>query len=639
MLDSGKEWLKRALSRCEAYGLDPDQLYSRRIIQGAELEQRYQSNQSLMAVAAPFICQLCDFLRGSSFFAILTDHEGCILQVTGDEEILTDALALKMIPGAFMDEANIGTNAMGTALAENSPIQISGEEHFITAYHRWTCSGAPIHDAQGVIIGSIDLTGYNHLVHQHTLGMVVAAANAIEKNLELEASNQWLRHSNLFSAKLMDSIQTGIISCRLDGGILTVNTQVRELFGFDSQELLNSTVADFLPAWPEIRQAVIRGDEFQNRDLQINCRKNKLYFNVCAYPVKDGDTAISSVILIIKDLKRVRKHANEITGRRAVYTFDKMIGASPAFIQALEFGKQVADSNSTVLITGESGTGKEIFAQSIHNYGSRRDEPFVVLNCGAIPRTLIESELFGYIDGAFTGAKRGGQAGKFEIADGGTIFLDEIGEMPLDMQVTLLRVLEEGTVVRLGSSNYLPVDVRVIAATNKDLRAEVAKGRFRMDLYYRLNVLPLRLPALRERPSDIPLLAEYYLDKIARKTNRRPVAIGPADLDLMCAYDWPGNIRELENVIELIINTGQLPAQFVGRASEASATVGTLSEDGSSLQDAEARFIFKVLSENGYNIAAAARRMKIGRNTLYRKMKTYGLQCSTMEHCSNIAHP
>ena len=194
-------------------------------------------------------------------------------------------------------------------------------------------------------------------------------------------------------------------------------------------------------------------------------------------------------------------------------------------MKIIEYAKNIAESKSTILITGESGTGKEVFSQAIHNYGNRRDKPFIAINCGAIPRTLVESELFGYEDGAFTGAKKGGNAGKFELANGGTIFLDEIGEMPTDMQIKLLRVLEENTITRIGSSKQIPIDVRIIAATNKDLKHEIEIENFRKDLFYRLNVLPLCLLPLRERRDDIPELVNYYMEKTSKVLNKRIVDI------------------------------------------------------------------------------------------------------------------
>jgi PAS domain S-box-containing protein len=544
--------------------------------------------------------------------------------------MLQEAYSLKMISGAFMDEENIGTNAMGTALVEGCHVQVSGEEHFIKEYHRWTCSGAPIRDPDGKIIGALDLTGNIKNVNNHTLGMVVAAVNAIEKTLKLKKSNDMLIHSNLFIEKLIDSIQVGIISCNLEGEILTSNSQILELFGVEKGVLLSHPISYFIPSWKEMKSAAISGEDFQNRDLFLNTKKNKIYFNISAYPVAHADSSVSAVIITVKDVKRVRKHANEIIGRKAIYTFDKMSGVSSAFIEVVDFAKKIADSNSTILITGESGTGKEIFAQSIHNYSGRKDESFVVLNCGAIPRTLIESELFGYNDGAFTGARKGGQAGKFEIADGGTLFLDEIGEMPLDMQVKLLRVIEEGIVTRLGGNEYLPVNVRIIAATNKDLTAEVQDGLFRKDLFYRLNVLPIRLPALRERGEDIPLLIDYYSKKISKKINKREVAISPEQMDRFCNYSWPGNIRELENMIELMINSERIPSSFVTVHPLLSSPSSLAENDVQSeaLEEVEENHIKRVLEENDFNITISAKHLKIGRNTLYRKIRSYGIRCS-----------
>ena len=625
-----KEFIQRSFSRCKEYGLDNDRVYSRRIIEGTELEERLRINKDLIVASDPFIRQLCDFLKGTSFFSILTDHEGCILLVHGDDDIIEIANSLKMIPGAFMDEQNIGTNAMGTAIAEGVPLQVSGQEHFIKEYHRWTCSGSPIKDVDGKIIGALDLTGNINGVHKHTLGMVVAAANAIEKTLKLRKSNEKLMHSNLFIEKLMDSIKAGIISSSIDGEVMTTNSNVTELLGIDKGSLLAQNLSSIIPAWTEIQQAALNGEEFQNRDLLLNIKSSKLYFNISTYPVSQNNGQLSAIIVVIKDVKRVRKHANDIIGRKAIYTFEKMAGISPAFTGAVDFARRVADSSSTILITGESGTGKEIFAQSIHNYSNRADEPFVVLNCGAIPRTLIESELFGYKDGAFTGAKKGGHIGKFEIADGGTLFLDEIGEMPLDMQVKLLRVIEEGVVTRLGGNDYIPVNVRIIAATNKDLKKEIQDGMFRTDLFYRLNVLPIKLPALRERKEDIPILVNYYINKLSRKLNKGEIEISQKEMEILCSYPWPGNIRELENTIELAINSEALPISHLTSSaiSDYTSHDTSLIRKSETLGNVEELHIRRVLEESNYNISSSAKHLKIGRNTLYRKMRLYGIEAS-----------
>lgn len=333
-----------------------------------------------------------------------------------------------------------------------------------------------------------------------------------------------------------------------------------------------------------------------------------------------------------------RKLADKILHGRAIYTFDKIIGKNEKVKKLIDYSKKIADSKSTVLITGESGTGKEIFAQAIHNYGIRRDKPFIAVNCGAIPNTLIESELFGYEEGAFTGAKKGGNPGKFEIAEGGTIFLDEIGEMPQDMQIRLLRVIEEGVLSRIGGGKQIPIDVRIIAATNKDLKHEVEQGNFRKDLYYRLNVLPIHLPALRERKEDIPELVNYYLKKTSKKLNKVCMEIPEEYMDYLKNYHWPGNIRELENIIELIVNSEELQRNLnneieISNQDEVKKDLNDL-DTYLTLEQVEKQHIIKVIKETKGNLTSAAKILDIGRNTLYRKIEKYNIDCSKVEHSS-----
>jgi len=302
--------------------------------------------------------------------------------------------------------------------------------------------------------------------------------------------------------------------------------------------------------------------------------------------------------------------------------------------RVIEYAKIVANSPSTILIDGESGTGKELLAQSIHNYSNRRNAGFVAVNCGALPETLIESELFGYDSGAFTGASKGGKPGKFELANGGTLFLDEVGEMPLDMQVKLLRVIQEGVITRVGGTKNIPVDVRIIAATNKDLKEEIKEGRFRLDLYYRLSVIPLRLPSLRERKEDIPMLINYFLHSKALKLNKDVPEISPEVYRFLLSYSWPGNVRELENFIEKTVNlNGNIVWDVTKDQVKNLPEVGTTPHRGSSsskvtlttLDEMEKRMIKEAIKELNSNISQVAKTLGISRNTLYLKMKKYGI--------------
>lgn len=322
-----------------------------------------------------------------------------------------------------------------------------------------------------------------------------------------------------------------------------------------------------------------------------------------------------------RNIKKPRKLADKIEGSYAIYTFDKAIGKDPCFLEVVEYAKKIADSDSAILITGESGTGKEIFAQSIHNYGDRKNERFIAINCAAIPKSLIESELFGYEGGAFTGAKPEGSPGKFELADKGTIFLDEIGEMPFESQSRLLRVIEEGVVRRVGASSEKIVDLRIIAASNRDLYGEMNKGNFRKDLYYRINVLPLKLPALRERPEDIPILFDYFMKRKSKKLNKKEVLVDDNYISKLMKYEWPGNIRELENIVELIINTESLPSFIQNQVIE--NKVVTRDHKAYTLNEIEKKHIEYVLSKYDGNISISSKELGISRNTLYRKINIY----------------
>lgn len=633
------EVIKKSQARSMSYGIHESLVFSKKILDSTGLSERILKNRDLIMAAEPFMNQLYGFVRGSEFFAILTDAEGCILSIIGDDDILKTADELKMIPGAFMDEASIGTNAMGTALVEGVPVQVSGKDHSISAYFRWTCSAAVIRDEFGNVIGALDLTGYIDYVHPHTLGMVVAAVNAIENTMKLTAKTHLIRENAQFIESLLDSIQASIISCDIHGNIKTVNRQALQLFNVSETAFKSKPAHKYIDRFEDIVDICRSGLEFQNEEIAVMGLANVGYVSVSAYPIAGDDNQLEAVILVIRDVKKVHKLANEIMGRRAIYTFDQIIGKSSQIRDVIQFGEEVSDSKSTVLLTGESGTGKEIFAHAIHNNSNRRQKNFIVLNCASIPRSLIESELFGFEEGSFTGAKRGGNPGKFEIADGGTIFLDEIGEMPLDMQTRLLRVIQEGVVSRVGSNSQFPVDVRIIAATNKDLYEEVSKGNFRLDLYYRLKVLPIHLPPLRDRRADIPLLVDYFNQKVSKSINKRPMEIPKDYMDALIKYDWPGNVRELENIIELMLNTRKMPelgkviskgnpSLFLVKSEPEVEEPQTFLNYGGAfkLEDVEKVHIERILKITNFNITSAAKSLGIGRNTLYRKMEQHGIQ-------------
>ncbi|KYH34605.1 acetoin dehydrogenase operon transcriptional activator AcoR [Clostridium tepidiprofundi DSM 19306] len=547
------EIIRKSHERSLKYGIEKERVESKKILKGSEISLNIKKNQELIRIATPFIKNLYDILKGSGFLIILTDKDGCILYIIGDKNVMYAAEELNMIVGAYMDEKSIGTNAMGTAIKEDLPIQISAKEHFINAYHRWTCSAAPIHDNNGNIIGTLNLTGHSHEVHPHTLGLAVAAVMSIENQLKIESVQKELLKSYLFTNTIMNSISYGVLAVDIEGIIQNCNTTACRMLKRNENGILYKPVKNMISNWNNIIKHIKLGKKYENEEVIF---KDIGKFSLSVNPIKDEEGNLVGLVLVMNEIQRILNLVNKYTAMRARYTFDDYIYKCDSMKRIISFAKDIADSPSTVLIQGESGTGKEILAQSIHNHSLRAEKPFVAVNCGAIPKNLIESELFGYEYGAFTGAKKGGRPGKFELANGGTLFLDEIGEMPLDMQVNLLRVLQEGYITRVGGSKIIPVNVRIIAATNKDLKEEINKGTFREDLYYRLIVIPITIPPLRERREDIKVIIEHFLKTKAKKLNKPIPNISENLMNKIMNYDWPGNIRELENFIENVVNLG-----------------------------------------------------------------------------------
>jgi len=634
------EIIKRSHERSKSYGVEKDTVISKKILKGDEVSSNIKNNRELLKVAAPFIKILYDFLRDSGFFIVLTDKEGCILNKIGDRKILIAANDMNMVIGAYMDEKSIGTNAMGIAIKENMPIQVSAKEHFITAYHRWTCSAAPIHDEKGNVIGTLNLTGNSDKVNPHTLGLVVAAVRSIENQMKSDSANKQTVETYQYLNTIMDSVAFGIFAVDKDGIIKNINRIACEIVGKDKENIINKSVDVISSNWENILNEIKSGSELLDEEVVISNNGASEKYNFNAYPIKDEDKKIIGMVVSLKHIQNVYNLVNKYTGMQARYTFENIIGKSKRIKDIIEYSEDIASSPSTVLISGESGTGKEILAQAIHNFSSRKNCGFVAINCGAIPSNLIESELFGYADGAFTGAKRGGNPGKFELANGGTLFLDEIGEMPLDMQVRLLRVLQEGCITRVGGNKYINVDVRIIAATNRNLINEVRAGRFREDLYYRISVIPIIIPALRARKDDIPLLIEHFLNIKALKLNKIIPKIDGQLYEKMINYNWPGNIRELENFVENIVNfngkttfpiNGNITLEHIQKinvADNENKNVGACEvkeEFLCSFEELEQKAIISCIKKFNSNITKCAQTLGISRNTLYLKMKKYNI--------------
>lgn len=628
-----EEMIKDSHERSREYGIEKERVSPKKILEGSEVSTALRKSKKLMDIAAPFMEMLYNLLQDSGFILLLTDKEGCILNIIGDKSIVKAAKELNMIIGAYMDEGSIGTNAMGTAIKEDSPIQISAKEHFITAYHRWTCSAAPIHDVDGNIIGTLNLTGGSDLVHPHTLGMVVAAVKFIENQFRVNSAQNKLKEAYKYMNTIMDSISSLIIAIDKEGVINSINDEACRTLNVNKESVLNSSIENIIKHWKELFKSLEEGIEIQDEEIHFSIKGVRKRYNMNAYPILSDEGNMVGAVILLKDIENVIKLVNKYSGMNARYTFEDFIGESYEIKRIKEYAKNVANSPSTILIEGESGTGKEVLAQAIHNHSNRRSFGFVAINCGAISKNLIESELFGYEEGAFTGAKKGGQPGKFELANGGTLFLDEIGEMPLEMQVNLLRVLQEGIVTRVGGNKYIPVNVRIIAATHKDLRKEVARGTFRQDLYYRLSVIPIIIPPLRERKEDIKLLVQHFLKVKSQKLNKDIPIISQENYGKIVNRPWEGNVRELENFIEKILNLeGTMDFDFSMKKEPGDFisvsrydVVEQQEDEVMPLWEVEKKAIIQALNKYEGNISKASEMLCIGRNTLYSKLKKYNI--------------
>jgi len=378
-------------------------------------------------------------------------------------------------------------------------------------------------------------------------------------------------------------------------------------------------------------QTFVMMSAFGTLDTVMECLKSGAY-DYISKPFKKDEIRLTLAKAVERERLRGRVHELE-AALQETFHFENIIARSPAMHKVFELLRKVADYRTMVLIEGESGTGKELVARALHYSSNRCDSAFVAVNCGAIPENLLESELFGYVKGAFTDASRD-KRGLVEEADGGTLFLDEVGELPLSLQVKLLRVLQEQEIRRVGSAQPVSVDIRVVAATVRDLEEEVREGRFREDLFYRLNVIPLRLPALRERPEDIPILAQHFVEKINQRHGTSAEGFTPAALRVLVAYDWPGNVRELENLIErlillsdqAIIGREALPESLVERSDPTRSTVldGEYSVK-KAIRRVEEVLIAKALAHTGGNRSKAAKLLEISNRALLYKIKDYGI--------------
>lgn len=500
----------------------------------------------------------------------------------------------------------------------------------------------PIH-YEGRVIGVIGLVAFNKEQHRTLITQKIALLNFLQRMSELLTSkiaeqvamNNWLKTMHQQEV-LIESIHEGIIAIDEKGIITTCNQTAQQLIKREKSALIGTPLTDIWGSSPMLT-VLSTGKGYVEQEERYTVDGHEMHFIVTARPILINEK-VTGVVASFRKMADMRRLAYVLTNEPKDLNFSEIQGKSRAISIVLKQAQQVARGNSNILITGESGTGKGMLAAAIHFSSNRHNGPFIIVNCGAIPEALLESELFGYAGGAFTGAKREGKAGKFELADGGTIFLDEIGDLPLHLQVKLLHVLQSKKVERVGSNQVIPVNIRVISATNKNLEEMVRNKEFREDLYFRLNVIPLHMPPLRERVEDIPLLMDYFLAKYRQMIDIPLLDFTTEVKQIFMQYTWPGNVRELENAIEYAINMETSP--YVGvesipariRKAVQTKEIDFFADHDISLKDRlkqhEQRILQEMLKKYGHSLEAKrviADKLGIGLATLYRKLEGFKL--------------
>ncbi|HLJ58397.1 MAG TPA: sigma 54-interacting transcriptional regulator [bacterium] len=585
---------------------------------------------SMRAIARPLMEDVHQYIEGAGAALLFCDSTNCLLEMLGDREAVAAATHLGFRRGAFLDETRIGTTAFSVALIERAPVQIVGPEHFLQCFHALGSAAASIFDLDGGPVGVIGLLGPVDRHSRHVLGIVVGAAKAIENQLQADL---FIHEANTQATELnetMDAISEGVLAWTAGGVITHLNHRAGLLLGLTPTMVVGRPLAEYLTLQQGFARALVLGEELHDVEatLAVQGRPVECLVSLRIIRTRQGDPAV--YIATLQRIERVRQLVHRQLGAQARLTLDDIVGHGPAARRVRRQALAAANARGCVLLIGESGTNKNPLARAIHNSGARADGPFIAINCGAIPRALVLGEFLGFAAGAFNSGRSTGQPSKFELADGGTLLLEDVEALPLEMQAALLAVIESGEVTRLGGTRTVPVDMRVIASTEVDLEARVAEGAFRPDLLFRLSSFVIMPRPLRERPEDLPLLIDHLLEQLSAQIGR-PLSMTAAARRLLRAYPWPGNISELEAAIERAalrcmgraIQPAHLPDSV--RRPHAKVPNKPIAEPVRSLAQAEEVAILSAARFTQGNLSRAAELLGIGRTTLWRKMRELGL--------------
>ena len=604
------ERVTRSWRRSMAAGLAPFHPHAPDNLPHPELRRVLALHRDLLGHSQPVMEYLFEQVRHSHSMVVLANRHGVLMHTLGDADFLGKAERVALQAGASWHEEQRGTNAIGTALAESCGIEIHGPEHYLARNDFLTCAAAPILSATGELLGILDISGDQRSHHPHTLGLVNTAARMIENRLLASHSPHLVRLHLHRQPEGIGTLAEGIVALSEDGWIMGANRQGLELLGLATSDIGATPITRVLDT--RLDALLARSQQRPHEPVALHRRSGEPLFAQVQAPLRQ------------KTLPSPAPAAATLAPADALQQLDT---GDTAWRLAADKARRVVGKSIPLLLCGESGVGKELFAQAVHDSSPRRHRPLVAINCAAIPEHLIEAELFGYTPGAFTGARKEGSPGRIREADGGTLVLDEFGDMPLLMQTRLLRVLQERQVTPLGSGQPVKVDFALICATHQPLREAAEDGRFRSDLYYRINGLTLTLPPLRAR-SDFDALTTRLLHTLGAAPG---VRLAPEVQTRLAAYPWPGNLRQYASALrtalalldagELVVDWQHLPDDLMDAVRHSPAVPAPAAVAGEKkLADISRAAIQQAVQDSRGNLSAAARQLGISRQTLYRKL-------------------
>ncbi|WP_294485489.1 sigma 54-interacting transcriptional regulator [uncultured Mailhella sp.] len=589
------------------------------IVPQKELDKAVKKNDVLISCSSVILSDIFYFNEDIIRTVILTDASGTVIDLRSQD----DSVCL----GMTFDERHIGTHGIATCRHEEKLITVIGNENYCIQNKNIACTASPVWNATRThVLGFLGVIVRADEFKPFIRSIIEISVNAITEQIK---AYTLLQRQNTLISVLTD----GLIFLEHNFSVYLVNKYAKKLLDLDS-ESISKNIFDLMSFNSVVTEKIVNKTPFiDEKSVCVNALTGISITCVISMSISENQ----DIVLTFREVSRI-KDLKKAPVPRAVYSFKDIVGRSPAVLETVDYARRAALNDFPVLLIGESGTGKELFAQSIHNASARSGKPFIAVNCGALPHELVQSELFGYSEGAFTGASRHGKAGKFELADGGTIFLDEIGEMPLHIQANLLRILQDGELCRIGGQQSRKINVKIIAATNRNLHKAIAEKMFREDLFYRLNVFNIHIPALRERMEDVETLANYFVYKISNNFNTDIKKIDDRVLEAFKKYSWPGNVRELENVITRAVYVcrcdtirlehipSSIVSEYVALDDTAPAHSSTMHDFSSqSLYKTEEAIIRNILSQQRGNVYGSSKILNISRSSLYYKCAKYGI--------------